>query len=232
MVSFNKMWFYKTIIVLVACMIIIGMSLNTYLLYNKMAELKMDLSEMQTRSNQNGVTIEQLTSNEKLLRSMILEKDNRIVQLKENEEILKRSTIDANYKLFFGEWEVTRLLAKDTRHSSYNSTIDLIGTVFYFDHNLIKYNDEIANKSPFYSYYVIPEANKNFLPSIPPPSALGIEGDFSLYIEVEEGLASFGYISFYVKDDTTLILFENESFYEMKRKSFIRENISESYEHI
>lgn len=202
---------YLIAIFVLLCICFIAACINNYLLFSKNSTLKNNLSELQTRVN---------------------DKEDEIKQLKENEEILKRTYSDTNYKLFFGEWVVTRILAENYRFGAEENAKELIGTIFYYDFNLIKQNNKITSDMPIYQYHVIPKNNKRFLPYMPLPSQLGIEGEFSLFVETKTKNISTKGTSFYVKDDKTLILFENGAFYEMKRKGYKEENISENYEHI
>lgn len=210
MIAFKRRIFLIVTIVLLSIFFAV-MCVNFYSLYNRNSILFNNISDLQ---------------------NTIYDRENEIKQLKEDEEILKKMYSDTNYKLFFGEWVVTKILAENYRFGAKENAEDLIGTIFYYDFNQIKRNDEITSDMPIYHYYVIPKNNKRFLQYMPLPSELGIEGEFSLFVETKTKNVFIEGISFYVKDDETLILYQNGVFYEMKRKSYKEENISENYEHI
>lgn len=142
------------------------------------------------------------------------------------------TSVDTRYKLFFGEWEVTKIIAEHQRFGGDENAEDLLGTVFYYNHDIMKKDDLIISNAPIYRYYVLPASNARFLQGMPLPSEIGINGDFWVYIEIKtEDIFQEG-TSFYIKDDETLIFYDNNVFYEVKRKSYIEQDISVEYEHI
>ena len=168
------------------------------------------------------------------LQTVVNEQDDQIKELQENAGKDKRKILDTNYKLFFGEWIVTKIVGEDERCGKGENAESMLGTVFYYDYDVIKQNGEIISNNPMYKYFVLPKSNREFLYPMPTAFELGIEGEFHLYVETYTEDVFIEGTSFYVKDDNTLVLFSEreKAFYEMKRKSYIRENISENYSHI
>lgn len=133
-------------------------------------------------------------------------------QLDLAEGILYGYTKDTNYKMFFGEWEVTKAINITSTENDNN----IIGDMFYYDYDVIKRNSEIITETPIYMYYIIPEEDSNPFYEQPSPKELGINGPYSVRIKVNNDY--FDGAEFYVKDDQTLILITlNGAFYEMKR---------------
>lgn len=143
---------------------------------------------------------------------------------------------DTNYKLFFGEWKVGKIIGENQEQGADENADALIGmTYFYSDGGIregkmssIGDGDYVVARQE-YHYYLVPKDSDNLFPNMPSPDELGIEGEYVIFVSVifsdnsvysSDAMSTFKGGNFYVKDNDTLILYANNVFYEMNRISY------------
>lgn len=154
---------------------------------------------------------------------------SRNAELEETVYQLKLRAIDGSYKLYFGEWKVEKILCENERFGADEDAQDLMGSTFYYSVDEVKKDGVIIGNNPSYKCYIIPKNEYKYLANMATPEELGISGDFTVYVHIlADEIVTTG-SSFYIKDDNTLILYENNAFYEMKRISYISDNVESNY---
>jgi len=138
----------------------------------------------------------------------------------------KKSAVecDSTYKIFYGEWEIISVLGENQRFGADDNSLDIIGYTFYMDSTILKINNEIISSNPCYSVKIIPTSVKSYFKMMPTIDELGIVGEYYCYVESypdKEFNSPIGAVQFFVKDDTTIIIFTRNAYYEVIRKEYI-----------
>ncbi|MHB8131615.1 MAG: hypothetical protein ACYDEX_21750 [Mobilitalea sp.] len=150
-----------------------------------------------------------------------------------------KATRDGGYKMFYGEWEVTKIVGVDIRYPNYPIDMEraesLIGRRVSYTYQSFKLEDVEMLKDPIYTIEILPvEKNKSYIGGMPTLEEIGITGNYFAFISihnVNDLLGDMDGTEFYVKDDNTLILFERDVYYELKRISYI-ENGERWHQHL
>ncbi|MDP4176812.1 MAG: hypothetical protein Q8900_00540 [Bacillota bacterium] len=126
---------------------------------------------------------------------------------------------DPLYKLFYGEWKINRVLAVDEKKGSSKESKNIIGKTIEYSYDNIKFNKNIKIDKPIYHFILAPtEPDKTIIENLPSIKELGMQGKYFIGIEVADNADIIG-SQFYVKDDSTLIMFYQGTYYELTRIS-------------
>ena len=136
---------------------------------------------------------------------------------------------DTEYKLFFGEWEVSKIVGQhQTLLVDINKAKRYLGKKVLFLQEKISFDNQVKITNPKYDLAVVPIINqdKSYIEKMPSLKEIGINGEYFIYVYVnmyQENYSSFLGDEFYIKDDKTLVAFYNDVYYELKRVSYIED---------
>lgn len=140
-----------------------------------------------------------------------------------------KDTRDYFYKMFYGKWEITEIISVDPRFGVSEASKRLIGQTIEYSFDNIKINEKVELENPiFYTALVPTEPDFTLIENLPSVGMLGIEGDYFAYVHIGnwfDGDKPFIGTNFFVKDDSTLILIEYNTYFEMKRMTRIENPI-------
>ena len=168
------------------------------------------------------------TSNNQLLSNIIHRNDNNPSNVTDNTTQKNTNNAsnsiqrDKEYKMFYGEWKVTRIVGKPNRLSLYNEEAEnFINQTISYTFDSVKINGVEDVKNPQYFIRLIPVTPDNaYIYGWPSLDEIGITGSYFAYVGTYNP-GEFLAHEFYVKDDATLIMFRNNVYYELKRLSYI-----------
>lgn len=135
---------------------------------------------------------------------------------------------DTEYKLFYGEWKVNKILGKHLTLSVETEIAEkILGKRITYSIDSVK-NDDIEKViNPNYNYAIVPiTQNKTYVEKMPSLQQLGIDGEYFVYVYVYNTTGQGDDIlgtEFYIKDDSTLVMLYNDVYYELKRISYIED---------
>lgn len=146
-------------------------------------------------------------------------------KIQTEEDLRYMDIFNPGYKMFYGEWEVTRLLVRNVH---IDTPEDLVGRTVYYDYTAMKNDGIDIPGTVIYMVEIYPQPGHSHFYYTASPQDMGIGGDYFVDVTVEpqflhneiNGKRIIG-DSFLIKDDQTLILSYDNCFYEMKRKSYI-----------
>ena len=171
------------------------------------------------------------TSNNQLLSNIIHRNDNSRSNITDNStqkntnNDSKSITRDFEYKMFYGEWKVTKIVGQPPgRLYKYYKEIaeNFLNQTVSYTFDSIKINGIEKVKNPEYFIRLIPVTPNNaFINGWPSLDEIGITGNYFAFVRVNNADGDSP-TTFYIKDDSTLILFENNAYYELKRLSYIK----------
>ncbi|MGG4143826.1 hypothetical protein ABEW34_11880 [Paenibacillus algorifonticola] len=137
---------------------------------------------------------------------------------------------DTAYKLFYGEWEISKVAGTDER---FPPDLDVVQQevgkkIIYSEDKVILDGKEII-ENPNYSIAIIPvrDPRRQYIAYMPPLNEIGINGDYFVFVHVLNSVGN--YVTdigtmFYIKDDNTLIMYDDGgTYFEMKRIAHIKD---------
>lgn len=128
--------------------------------------------------------------------------------------------IDADYKLFFGEWKIEKIIASGRGGPDENAE-ELIDRTLKYDYNLFCNDSSIISEEPYYRIGLLPTDIPPYIRFFPTFKELGIAGPYVAIVTVKvDDLDSFGGY-FFVKDDSTILLVERNAIYEVNRTAYL-----------
>ena len=122
---------------------------------------------------------------------------------------------DSGYKLFFGKWQVSKLIAENIRFGA-RDIDQMIGVTFFFDWDSVSVNDKEITKNPHFTINIIPFNPQPYIPYMPNQNDIGLTGEYYTYFYVDEMISEYS-VGFFIKDDMTLIMEYMEGYYEVNR---------------
>jgi hypothetical protein len=134
---------------------------------------------------------------------------------------------DREYKLFFGEWKVEKIIGQHYEPScTMEAAEEIIGKRISYSVDSIKNDGIEVVKMPVYNYHILPVSpDKSYVEKMPTLQEIGISGNYFVYVYADYSIIDQGFDAigneFYIKDDTTLIMLEWDYYYELKRVSYV-----------
>jgi hypothetical protein len=131
------------------------------------------------------------------------------------------------YKMYYGKWKVNKIVGEDPRWGVSESSKNLIGHTIEYSRDSIKIDNVTKLTNPEYNTITAP-VNPNFsvVENLPSLGNLGIQGKYFDLVDVSNSYKVKGdYFGgdFIIKDDTTLIMYQNYLYFELKRISRIED---------
>ena len=135
---------------------------------------------------------------------------------------------DTQYKIFFGQWEVTKVVYARPGMNLEKAEA-YIGMKINFTRDAIKIEGQNEILKPQYSIAIIPISNlkDSYVNKMPTLGDIGINGEYFVYVYIStDNLIEKFHVpgnEFYIKDDDTLIALFEDMYYEIKRISYIED---------
>jgi hypothetical protein len=135
---------------------------------------------------------------------------------------------DTQYKIFFGQWEVTKVVYARPGMNLEKAEA-YIGMKISFTRDAIKIEGQNEILKPQYSIAIIPIFNlkDSYVNKMPTLGDIGINGEYFVYVYIStDNLIEKFHVpgnEFYIKDDDTLIALFEDMYYEIKRISYIED---------
>ncbi|MHB8131830.1 MAG: hypothetical protein ACYDEX_22890, partial [Mobilitalea sp.] len=137
-------------------------------------------------------------------------------------EASRERDLRGGYKMFYGEWEIAKIVGLDIRYPNYPIDMEwaksLIGRRVSYTYESFKIDDVEILKDPVYTIVISPVMeNKSYIGGMPTLEEIGITGNYFAFIyiyNVHDFSGDLDGREFYVKDDNTLVLFERAVYYE------------------
>lgn len=149
--------------------------------------------------------------------------------IKQKEKLEVKPKFKNTYKLFFGEWEIKRVIGYNNKlGETLPEFSSNIGKKIFYGNDKIEC-DNLSLDNFLYSYTILPnEKNECYFYNTLTNEQLGVSGKYYVFVHVETFIKELGYDStafigdeFFINDDNTLILVKYGVFYLAERVSHI-----------
>jgi hypothetical protein len=145
----------------------------------------------------------------------------------------------SRYKLFYGEWEITKVLGYDYHYmESFEEADDRIGSKVSYEKDRV-IADSVSIDKFIYNYTINPNiGDQCYFYHTLTNEELGLTGSYYVFVHVETYIPNVGkskdFIGdeFFIVDDNSLIFVKNNVFYLAERVSYLDDSEDSHHTHI